>query len=133
MQRNHVVKSKLNSPLPGFEPSKTDLYACKCEFIHRYKNLYLTAMLQRITPLNNTGNIDFFIHLYYPLDYCLPPTIDVSINFNKPNGADAQCNHNRSGTLCSICQPGLSLSLGSSRCIDCPRYWPALVLSLIHI
>ena len=30
--------------------------------------------------------------------------------------------------LCGSCRPGLSLSLGSSYCLLCPSYWPALLI-----
>ena len=72
------------------------------------------------------------IYPYCPLDYCLPPNSDVHINLNILNGADAQCANNRSGLLCSLCQPGLSLSHGSSRCIPCSKAWytvPVLMIS----
>ena len=35
------------------------------------------------------------------------------------------------GTLCGTCKPGLSVSLGSSRCIPCPAYWPDLLATII--
>ncbi len=70
--------------------------------------------------INGTNNSSGFLkHPYCPLDYCLPPTTKVFINLNLVNGSDAQCANNRSGLLCSRCQPGLSLSLGSSRCVPC--------------
>ena len=65
----------------------------------------------------------FLIYPYCPLDYCLPPTSNIHINFNRIDGADAQCANNRSGLLCSLCQPGFSLSHGSSRCIPCSKAW----------
>ena len=37
---------------------------------------------------------------------------------------------NRSGLLCGSCQPGLSLSLGSPRCLLCPNYWPVVFISI---
>ena len=36
----------------------------------------------------------------------------------------------RACLLCGSCQPGLSLSLGSSRCFLCPSYWPALFIAI---
>ena len=54
----------------------------------------------------------------------------MPINLNQPNGADSQCALNRTGTLCGICKPGLSLSLGSSRCLKCPTYWPAQFVAI---
>ena len=32
--------------------------------------------------------------------------------------------------LCGACKPGLSLSLGSSKCLKCPSYWPALFVPI---
>ena len=77
-----------------------------------------------ISYINGTELTGYLVYPNCPLDYCLltsPP-----VNLNQPNGADAQCAFNRSSLLCGSCQPGLSLSLGSSRCLSCPSYWPAL-------
>ena len=52
-----------------------------------------------------------------------------SVDLSEQNGADAQCAFNRSSRLCGSCQPGLSLSLGSSRCLPCPSHWPALFIA----
>ena len=72
--------------------------------------------------INGTnGSSGFLKHPYCPLDYCLPPTSKVYIKLNLANGSDAQCANNRSGLLCSLCQPDLSLSLGSSRCVPCSK------------
>ena len=37
---------------------------------------------------------------------------------------------NHTATLCGACKPGLSLSLGSSKCPKCPSYWPALFVAI---
>ena len=65
------------------------------------------------------------------MDYCLPPDTMIEINLNTPNGADVQCAHNRSGTLCGACSPGLSLSLGSSRCLQCHTHWVGVLVAII--
>ena len=54
----------------------------------------------------------------------------MRIDLNQPNGADAQCAFNRSALLCGSCQPGLSLSLGSSNCLQCPGYWPIQLVAI---
>ena len=59
-------------------------------------------------------------------NYCVLPNPPIHINLDAPNGADAQCNFNRTGKLCGKCQKGLALSLGSSRCLECPKHWPAI-------
>ena len=84
-----------------------------------------------IFHINNTKRsrtTGFVIYSNCPYDYC--HTFPLPINLNEPNGADAHCAFNRSSTLCGSCQPGLSLSLGSSLCLSCPDYWPALLIAV---
>ena len=76
-----------------------------------------------IAYINETGIAGYLIYLHCPFGYCFES--GVSVNLNRPDGADAQCRFNRTGLLCGSCQPGLALSLGSSRCLSCPSYWPA--------
>ena len=59
----------------------------------------------------------------------------VAINFNHPNepGQDSQCAYNRTGILCGACSRNLSLSLGSSTCLRCEDYWPAVFVAVIFI
>ena len=83
------------------------------------------------TSLNGGGYM-YLIHPNCPLDYCHPPNELVTVNLNSHNGADAQCVGHRSGTLCGICQPGFSLSIGSSHCIKCSENWP-IVLAVILV
>ena len=73
----------------------------------------------------------YLIYDYCPLDYCKPPSKAVPINLNLPNGSDAQCANNRGGILCGSCQPNYSLSLGSSKCIECPANWYGLPVGII--
>ncbi len=77
---------------------------------------------------NITG---YLVYPNCPYDYCKPPSLLTSINLNYPSGANAQCAFDRSDLLCGSCQPGLSLSIGSSRCISCPSYWPALLVIIV--
>ena len=79
-----------------------------------------------ISYLNNTDVTGYLVYSNCPFDYCLSTSPQVDLN--QPNGADAQCAFNRSSLLCGSCQPGLSLSLGSSRCLPCPSYWSALLI-----
>ena len=84
-----------------------------------------------ISSLSIKNTSDFMTYPYCPLDYCLSPDTPVEINLNIPNGADVQCAHNRSGLLCGACRPGLSLSLGSSRCLPCYAHWPGVLVAVI--
>lgn len=89
-----------------------------------------------ITYLNNSVSEDnsssrYFIYPYCPLGYCQPPSKSVPINLNQPNGSDAQCAHNRRGLLCGRCKPNFSISLGSSKCIICPKNWHGLFAAIV--
>ena len=82
-----------------------------------------------ISYINDTEITDYLVYPNCPFDYCslsLSPPVDL----NQLNGADAQCAFNRSSLLCGSCQPDLSLSLGSSRCLQCPSHWPALLIAI---
>ena len=89
-----------------------------------------TAWIDYLRVKNTSG---YLIYPYCPMDYCFPPDATVEINLNIPNGADTQCAHNmiHSGTLCGACSPGLSLSLGSSRCLPCQTHWPGILVIII--
>ena len=83
-----------------------------------------------IDYINDTE--DYLVYPNCPFDYCLSNSSDYEVNFNEPNGsgADAQCAFSRSSRLCGSCQSGHSLSLGSSHCLQCPDYWPALFIAI---
>ena len=53
-------------------------------------------------------------HPHCPFDFCKANRNNVSLS-----DVDQQCNYNRSGMLCGMCKNGLSLALGTSRCIKC--------------
>ena len=146
--RVQVIFQSCTCPI-GFQPRKYDSQDCLCicnsrlspyfseadnncdiqtESLARHGNFWI--------GFNNENISGFLIYPYCPLDYCLPSTSNVNINLNLHNGSDALCANNRSGLLCSLCQPGLSLSLGSSRCIPCSRLWytsyvPVILITMI--
>lgn len=114
----------------GFQP-KADNTKCDCEcdaklYPYITECDYLDKTLIKkgsywITHINNSDG--YLIYPYCPLDYCKPPTSRVSIKLDSPMDIDLQCDNNRSGLLCGTCQLGYSLSLGSSRCIQCSLHW----------
>ena len=83
-----------------------------------------------ISYVNSNNTSGYLVYKYCPFDYCVPPNASEPINLNQPNAVDAQCALNRTGMLCGACKPGLSLSLGSSKCLKCPSYWPALFVAI---
>ena len=75
------------------------------------------------------NDIDAKGYITCPLDYCFP---NVPVNLNVANGSDdAQSAKHRSGLLCDVCRPGLSLSLGSSHCLKCPKMWYRTSLAVL--
>ena len=119
----------------GFQPtSEKTTCNCKCnddikEYVTCNSTTESIVRLSNswISYINETSTSSgYLISPHCPFDYCYEDS--VSINLNLPDGEDAQCRFNRTGLLCGSCQPGLSLSLGSSRCLSCPKYWPFLFL-----
>ena len=131
----------INCPI-GFKKTVDDAKGCDCICdvtklgSHIIKCNYTRETIMKkgttawITYLSIKNTSDYLIYSYCPKDYCLPPDTTVEINLNIPNGADAQCAHNRSGLLCGACSSGLSLSLGSSRCLQCHAPWPGVLVAI---
>ena len=59
-----------------------------------------------------------------PFDYCKPEQLSIHLN-----NSDKQCAFNHSGILCGACQPGLSLALGTSRCLKCSNKYLMLLFA----
>ena len=125
----------------GFQPLDSDT-RCGCDCDSKLsphitscnsttKSLVRVNTNSWITHINDTDPPGYVIHLNCPLDYCQPPTENVSMNLNLPDGSDAQCAYNRSGVLCGGCQKNFSLSLGSSRCLSCHSHWPAVLIVIL--
>ena len=100
-------------------------YVSKCsidrETVQRKDNVWFAYV-------NTTDHRGYILHKHCPFDYCHPPTKSISVNLNIDNGANELCAFNRSGKLCGSCENGLSLSLGSSRCLPCSNNWLALLI-----
>ena len=79
-----------------------------------------------ISYINDSNITGYLVYENCPFDYCT--SLSLPIDLNHPNGADVQCAFNRSSLLCGSCQSGLSLSLSSSCCLQCPSFWPGLLI-----
>ena len=122
-------------PCPiGFEESESN---CQCDpiLVPYITNCSVSrkSVLREgelwISFANTTDHEGIVVYPYCPFDYCYPLTDDhIWINLNTPTGPDAQCAFNRMGKLCGSCEDGLSLSLGSSRCMPCSNNWLALLI-----
>ena len=133
---------KCSSTCPvGFQPLENSTERCECQCDSRIVP-HITQCYEHnctllrehnfwINYINETNNTGFLFHQNCPSDYCLPATNAIYINLNIHNGADAQCDHNRSGLLCGSCKSGFSLSLGSSHCVQCNSYWPGVFTAIL--
>ena len=75
---------------------------------------------------NYTNETEFVIHDCV-FDYCVEKPVNISLS--SPDSADEQCAYSRTGNLCGMCQEGLSLVFGSSRCRqDCSNNYISLLL-----
>ena len=64
------------------------------------------------------------VHLPCPYDYCVLKNVNISWSTT-----DKQCAFNRTGILCGECPDGLSLVLGSSKCLHCSNLYLLLVIA----
>ena len=126
----------------GFELNEHIKNRCVCGCHHKLLGILKVSDCNSTTLLI-TRNKPFWIAQHdtetivtvqqCPSDYCQPALSPVDFNLNASDGADVLCKFDRSGPLCGTCKKGFTLSLGSSKCIRCPTYWPALLCIIIVI
>ena len=106
---------------PGFSLNSSEMI-CGCE-----PKLQKYTITCNITAGTLTREGEFWVgydkysqslilHPHCPFDYCKSATDHISFPLNN---SDSQCENSRSGLLCGECKLGLSLALGSSKCIQC--------------
>ena len=145
LSTSYLTLEFLNCTCPiGFEPHSTSQSesTCQCDCdpslsAHISSCNSTTGSLVRsnsnswITYTNYTDPPGYVIFANCPFDYCHRPTNKVSFNLNLADGADALCTNNRRGVICGTCEQNYSLSLGSSRCLSCKSYWPAILVVIL--
>ena len=136
-----VGKKKLNSSMPllievtlspcpmGFVLSD-ESPTCKCApalLEHQLVCDVVNWTIQRNERMwigSCEGNISgILLHEHCAFDYC--KNTQMWIDVSSP---DQQCAFNRTGILCGKCKEGLSLVLGSSKCLQCSNNYLLLVL-----
>ena len=133
--QRHIEVSLKMCP-PGFALNHNPTY-CDCVDLLAMNNISCSInakTIHRRPPVwigyngyNKTGVI---FHHHCPFDYCLPHDVNIrATNFTIEE--DEQCDVGRTGVLCGACKEGLSLALGTSKCIPCTNYW--LVLLVVFI
>ena len=124
----------------GFHVDKHNKTSCECECdpkINPYKERCSLLSVIRNSEAHGWIRYDeengFLFHPFCPYDFCLPPNTPVDIDLHLENGSDAQCAFDRAGLLCGKCKTGYSLSLSSSRCLQCHEInnWPWAFLIIV--
>ena len=118
-------------PCPlGFELAKNQQCHCNKRLLKFTRKCSIDKSSAIIEREKNTfwmSQTDFEVLLIHefrcPLDYCKDTSEDV--NLSDPL---AQCDFNRTGTVCGQCRKNFSLALGSLHCIPCNNNYTALVL-----
>ena len=115
---------------PGFSFNSSD-GTCGCE-----PRLKTYATRCNVTERALTREGDYWVgynshyqalilHPHCPFDYCKPATNQITFPLSN---TDLQCENNRSGLLCGECKPGLSLALGSTKCLKCSNLHVLLLI-----
>ena len=115
---------------PGFKLTTDRPYRCDCDKLLR-KLLRVKCHIQDQTVERSGlvwvgGNDSVVVSEYCPYNYCKMEKVNVTLS-----DPDSQCNYNHAGTLCGHCQQGLSLALGSSKCIHCSNEYLALIIPVL--
>ena len=116
---------------PGFQLSKNEPICICAERLQQFTN---TCLVDNTTVLRE-HNAEFWVGYdssnesrglilqpNCPFDYCMSEEMYLAVD-----DSDKQCNYNRSGLLCGRCSENLSLTLGSSRCLQCSNSYLSLL------
>ena len=118
-------------PCPlGFSLSKSP-YKCVCG--HQLRQLPRVECYIENGTFERSGTSwiglnkdkELVVSKYCFLSYCK----DFSQNVTHGN-LDVQCNYNRSGILCGGCRNGLSVALGSRRCLCCSNKYLSFLIPI---
>ena len=129
----YITISVLPCPL-GFLLKSDPPFKCDCnQLLQQIPGVYCDIQTQTfgrsgmvwvgMTHGDNGSNGTVVASQYCPLNYCNKKGGNVTLA-----NPDSQCNYNHSGILCGACQPGLSLALGSGRCLPCTNKYLALLI-----
>ena len=109
----------------GFEITTAPPYHCDCTALYTTQELSCNITTQQITRRppswlgsTNTQNTTILLfHKHCPFDYCLQRPVNISVT--PQIDQNAQCDFNRSGTLCGSCLENHSIVFGTSNCKQC--------------
>ena len=129
----YITISILPCPV-GFMLTTEPPFKCDCnQLLQQIHGVYCNIQHQTFgrselvwvgkTQNDNGTNGTLAASQYCPINYCNRQ--DINVTLVKP---DSQCTNNHSGILCGACQPGLSLALGSDRCLPCSNKYLTLLI-----
>ena len=115
---------------PDFKLTKTAPCMCECSVLLQ-KLLGVECNIQDQTVEHSGsvwvgGNDSVVVSEYCPYNYCKKEKVNVTLS-----DPDSQCDYNHAGTLCGQCQQGLSLALGSAKCLPCSNKYLALIIPFL--
>ena len=124
------VKVTLLACPPGFTlqngTSKCDCHPLLNEYnvTCNIDNQTLTKADSAWISLDKSLASEVLLHPECPFDYCKVGAVTFKLTENP----DFQCAFSHTGVLCGACLPGLSLALGTSKCLECSNVWLLLLL-----
>ena len=135
-----LLKVSLKTCPLGFSLTNSDPHICDCDPILKMKGTvcYINNQTIHHTAPNWIGyqfrenisdNEDTGVVFYgvCPYDFCKEEVVYIKVS-NMSFDGDEQCNFNRTGILCGACPEGLSVVLGSSKCLSCSNLYLLLLI-----
>jgi len=139
--KRRQIEVTLKGCPPGFTLNHNPAY-CDCIKLLANNNITCninTQTIHRPPPVwighsnsheTTAPSMAVMFHHHCPFDFCLPHDVDINVT-NLTIKEDEQCDVGRTGVLCGACKEGLSLALGTSKCIHCTNYWLLLLVVFI--
>ena len=133
------INISFNSCPLGFSISTNPPFKCDCNhLLQQMPQVQCNIQNQTITRdglvwIGTYSSGALAASKYCPYDYCTSTQISLTLQepgseHSNHSSTDTQCNYRHSGILCGGCQPGLSLALGSDRCLHCFNVYISLLL-----
>ena len=96
---------------------------CDCHPLLNENNVICDITKADTAWISSLGS-GVILHPECRFHYCKVGTVMFKLTENP----DIQCAFSRTGVLCGACLPGLSLALGTSKCLECSNIWLFLLL-----